>query len=174
MSAKPYKNSKGVNKPFCSPFNTPQNNINKSNINTPESSERKTPLKISVAKRLLFQQTPPCKRLCVNKGDDNEIGTKLKSELYRSDLELLKMRIQQKEKSINDLKTTLLYRKKNKAEDLESVIKKWTDCCQNALWDYQKDLQERNGQIVEMSIILSSFNIEPDIVHFSIDDGTFY
>lgn len=44
MSAKPLRNSKGVNKPFRSPFNTPQNNDKKDNINAPETSTYGTPL----------------------------------------------------------------------------------------------------------------------------------
>lgn len=39
MSAKPFKNGKGVNKPFRSPFSTPQsnNNINISKLSTYET-----------------------------------------------------------------------------------------------------------------------------------------
>lgn len=44
MSIKPYRNSKGVNKPFRSPFSTPRNNAVKSNVNTPELNTHETPL----------------------------------------------------------------------------------------------------------------------------------
>ncbi|KOC60986.1 Swi5-dependent recombination DNA repair protein 1 like protein [Habropoda laboriosa] len=175
MSAKPFRNSKGVNKPFCSPFNnTPQNNNNKRNTNIPESNSDKTPLKVSVAKRLLFQQTPSPKKLCSSEeNSNNQANIKQNNELYQVHLESLKERIQLKEESIKNLKTTLSYQKKNKAEDLENAIKKWTECCQNALKDYQNELQERTGQSVTMSEILSSFNINPDIVCFSVDNDTF-
>ncbi|CAK9808223.1 Swi5-dependent recombination DNA repair protein 1 homolog [Anthophora quadrimaculata] len=168
MSAKPFRNSKGVNKPFCSPFNnTPQSN-NKKNTNTLEANSDKT-LRVSTTRRMLFQQTPSPKKLCLSEENSN----KQNKELCQADLESLKKRIQQKKKSIDNLKTTLSYQKKNKAEDLENAIKKWTECCQNALKDYQNILQERNGQSVSMSEILSSFNINSDIVRFSVDNDTF-
>ncbi|XP_031370866.1 swi5-dependent recombination DNA repair protein 1 homolog isoform X4 [Apis dorsata] len=172
MNAKPFKNGKGVNKPFRSPFSTPQSS---DNINISKLTTYETPLKVSIAKRLIYQKTPSPKKLCINKENNNkQTDIKIKNKLYQIDLELLKKKIQEKEESIKILKTTLLYKKKNKAENLESVIKKWTTCCQNALIDYQKCLQEKNDQPVKLSEILSLFNINPDIVCFSIDDDTFY
>ena len=44
MSAKPFRNSKGVNKPFRSPFSTPQNDNKKNHTNTPELNTHKKPL----------------------------------------------------------------------------------------------------------------------------------
>ncbi|CAK9824418.1 Swi5-dependent recombination DNA repair protein 1 homolog [Anthophora retusa] len=168
MSAKPFRNSKGVNKPFCSPFNnTPQSN-NKNNTNTLGAHSDKT-LRVSTTRRMLFQQTPSPKKLCLSEKNSN----KQNKELCQADLESLKKRIQQKKESIDNLKTTLSYQKKNKAEDLENAIRKWTECCQNALKEYQNILQERNGQSVSMSEILSSFNINSDIVRFSVDNDTF-
>ncbi|XP_043601450.1 swi5-dependent recombination DNA repair protein 1 homolog [Bombus pyrosoma] len=175
MSAKPLRNSKGVNKPFRSPFSTPQNNDKKDNISEPETSTYRTPLKVSVAKRLLFQQSPSSKKLYLDTENCNkEIDIEVKEKLYQTDLELLRKSIQEKEETIKILKTELSYKKKNKAENLEDAIKKWTECCQSALIDHQKILQGEGGQIVKMSEILSSFNINPDIVHFSINDDTFY
>ncbi|XP_043790605.1 swi5-dependent recombination DNA repair protein 1 homolog isoform X2 [Apis laboriosa] len=172
MNAKPFKNGKGVNKPFRSPFSTPQSN---DNINISKLNTYETPSKVSIAKRLIYQKTPSPKKLCINKENNNkQTDIKVKNKLYQINLELLKKKIQEKEESIKILKTTLLYKKKNKAENLESVIKKWITCCQNALIDYQKCLQEKNDQPVKLSEILSSFNINPDIVCFSIDDDTFY
>ncbi|KAG6795212.1 swi5-dependent recombination DNA repair protein 1 isoform X1 [Apis mellifera caucasica] len=172
ISAKPFKNGKGVNKPFRSPFNTPQSN---NNINISKLSTYETPSKISVAKRLIYQKTSSPKKLCINKENNSkQTEIEVKNKLYQIDLELLKKKIQEKEESIKILKTTLSYKKKNKAENLESVIKKWTTCCQNALIDYQKCLQEKNDQPVKLFEILSSFNINPDIVCFSIDDDIFY
>lgn len=177
MSLKPFKNAKGVNKPFRSPFtNTSQNNSNKNNvIHTTESNTCITPVKRCTSKKLLFTCTPSPKKICLNK-DNNEdyIDIEKNEVLCQNDLELLKKRIQEKQESINNLKRTLLYRKKNKAEDLEAAIKKWRNSCQIALKDYQYDLQNKSGQAVTISEILSSLNIDPNVVHFSTDDDTFY
>ncbi|XP_043508032.1 swi5-dependent recombination DNA repair protein 1 homolog [Frieseomelitta varia] len=173
MSAKPFRNSKGVNKPFRSPFNTPQNDNKKNHTNTPKLNTHETPLKVSVAKRLLFQQSPSFKKLHLDKESCNK-HIEVTEKLYQADLESLKKRIQQKKKSVEALKTELLYKKKNKAESIEAAIRKWTKCCQSALVDYQNSLQEKNSQTVKMSEILSLFNTNPDTVRFSIDDDTFY
>ncbi|XP_054016647.1 swi5-dependent recombination DNA repair protein 1 homolog isoform X1 [Hylaeus anthracinus] len=172
MSAKPFRNSKGVNRPFRSPFSTPKNDNTKNNTNTPESNTSETPLRVSVSKRLLFQ-TPPTKKLRLSNETYINQTDEQNKELRQSDLDSLKKRIQEKQELINNLKTTLLYKKKNKAEDLETAIKKWTDACQNALRDYQNDLQERNGRSVKMVEILSSLGIEPNTVQFYINDDTF-
>lgn len=149
--------------------------------------------KVSVSKKLLFE-SPPAKRLCLSTESCEQ-----SKELSRFHLESLRKRIREKQESINNLKTTLSYKKKvkenqrlhvnyiidirclskifvqlkNKAEDLETAIKKWTDICQIALRDYQNNLQERNGYCTNMTEILSSFNIDPSIVCFSTDDDTF-
>lgn len=161
---------------FSSPFNTtPQCSNNKSDINTAEQNKQeKTPLKGSIARRLLFQQTPSPKKLRLSEEDCNQTDNESKKILRRSDLEVLKQRIKQKEKTVRHLKTTILYRKKNKAEDLECAIQKWTESCQNALRDYQNSLKNDGRQSVAMSEILSSFNINPDTVRFSVDNDTFY
>ena len=173
MSLKPFRNSGGVNKPFRSPFsNTPQSNSIKDNNNTPDSNTCRTPVKSSASKKLLFTNTPSPKKLCVTK--ENHIDIEENKVLYREDLESLRKKVQEKQESINNLKRILSYKKKNKAEDLEIAIQKWTNCCQIALKDYQNDLQEKSGQSVTISEILSSLNINPDKVHFSIDDDTFY
>ncbi|XP_076241606.1 uncharacterized protein LOC143183778 [Calliopsis andreniformis] len=173
MSARPFRNSKGVNKPFRSPFNiTPKNNV-ENKINTPESNTCQTPLRIAVSKKLHFET--PTKKLCLSvENDDRQTNLEQNKELFQSDLVLLKKRIQEKQKAINSLKTTLLYKKKNKAEDLETAIKKWTAVCQTTLKDYQNNLENRNGHSMSMIDILSSFGIDPNIVCFSIDDNTFY
>ncbi|XP_015439402.1 PREDICTED: uncharacterized protein LOC107194313 [Dufourea novaeangliae] len=173
MSAKPYRNSKGVNKPFHSPFNTPRNKNTESNTNTPKSNTSESSLRVSLSKRSLFQ-TPPVKKLRLSDEKSEKLpDIEQNKQLCRDDLESLKKRIQEKQKTINNLKTTLLYKKKNKAEDLESAINKWTEVCQTAIEDYQNDLEERKQQSVTITQILSSLGIDPDIVHFSIDDDAF-
>lgn len=174
MSSKPLKNSKGVNKPFRSPFNTFILNDSKrtANVHTPESSKSE-PLRNSLMKRLIFEDTPPRKSLCLNTEDDQQIREE-KEILYQSDLESLQRRVQQKEESLAILKTKQLHRKKNKAMDLESAIKIWTEGCQTALEDYQAYQQERNGRTVSMSDIFSVFNINPEIVCYSVDDDAFH
>lgn len=177
MSLKPFKNSKGVNKPFRSPFaNTPQNNNNKNNVtDTTELNTCVTPIKRSASKKLLFTYTPSPKKMCLNKeNNEDHIDIEKNKILYQNDLESLKKRIQEKQESINNLKRTLSYRKKNKVEDLEVAINKWRNSCQIALKDYQHDLQKNNGQTVTISEILSSLNIDPNVVHFSVDDDIFY
>ncbi|KAK1125812.1 hypothetical protein K0M31_005354 [Melipona bicolor] len=174
MSAKPLRNSKGVNKPFRSPFSTPQSDNKKNHTNTLELNTHKTPLKVSVAKRLFFQQSPFKKLHLDEESCNKHTDIEVTEKLYQADLESLKKKIQQKKESVEALKTELLYKKKNKAESVEGAIKKWTKCCQSALIDYQNSLQEKNSQTVKMSEILSSFNINPDTVRFSIDDDTFY
>lgn len=106
--------------------------------------------------------------------NENHIDIEKNNVLCQNDLELLKKKIQEKQESINNLKRTLSYRKKNKAEDLEVAINKWRNSCQVALKDYQYDLQKKSGQTVTISEILSSLNIDPNVVHFSMDDDAFY
>ncbi|XP_043247873.1 swi5-dependent recombination DNA repair protein 1 homolog [Colletes gigas] len=174
MSAKPFKNSKGVNKPFRSPFSTPRKNSTENNVNNTALASHGTPLRVSISKRLLFQ-TPPTKKLRLSEEKcENQTDVEQHTELCQDHLESLKKQIQGKQELINKLKTILLYKKKNKAEDLETAIKKWIDACQNALKDYQNDLQERNGQSVSMAEILSTFGIKPDTVNFLITDDTFH
>ncbi|XP_076164560.1 swi5-dependent recombination DNA repair protein 1 homolog isoform X2 [Ptiloglossa arizonensis] len=174
MSAKPFRNSEGVNRPFRSPFSSSRNNNTENNVSTPESNIHKSLLRVSVSQRLLFQ-TPPTKKFRLTEGnEETKIDVERNIKLCQDDLALLKKQIQKKQESINNLKTTLLYKKKNKAEDLETAIKKWTDACQNALKDYENDLQNRNGQSVNMTEILSSFGIKPNTVRFCTNDDTFY
>lgn len=174
MSAKPLRNSRGVNKQFRSPFSTtPQNKNTENAANTPESKIRETPLKLSVAKKTLF--TTPIKKLRLSDENcEDQAQVKQDKELCRADLELIQKRIQEKQKSINNLKTIQLYKKKNLGEDLETEIRKYTDICQTGLRDYQNLLQERNGQSIGITEILSSLSIDPGIVRFSTDDQTFY
>nr|XP_012141507.1 PREDICTED: swi5-dependent recombination DNA repair protein 1 homolog [Megachile rotundata] len=177
MSLKPFRNAKGVNKPFRSPFtNTPQNNNNKNNVtDTTESNTCITPVKRCASKKLSFTCTPSPKKVCLQKeSNEDHIDIEKNKVLCQNDLELLKKRIHEKQESINNLKRTLSYRKKNKAEDLEVAINKWRNSCQVALKDYQYDLQQKCGQTVTISEILSSLNIDPNVVHFSTDDDTFY
>ena len=174
MSAKPFRNSRGVNKQFRSPFSTTPRNKNTENVaNTPESKIHETSLKVSVAKKTLF--TTPIKKLRLSDENfENQAQVEQDKELCRADLELIQKRIQEKQESINNLKTIQLYKKKNKGEDLENEIKKHTDVCQTGLRDYQNLLQERNGQSISITEILSSLGIDPAIARFSKDDETFY
>ena len=174
MSAKPLRNSRGVNKQFRSPFNNTPRNKNTENVaNTPESKIHETPLKVSVAKKTLF--TTPIKKLRLSDENcESQAQVKQDKELCRADLELIQKRIQEKQKSINNLKTIQLYKKKNKGEDLETEIRNNTDVCQTGLRDYQNLLQERNGQSISITEILSSLGIDPAIARFSTDDETFY
>ncbi|XP_026674085.1 uncharacterized protein LOC108630721 isoform X2 [Ceratina calcarata] len=173
MSTKPFKNGRGVDKPFCSPFTTPHRNDDDKGIliDAPRASKSE-PLK-SLSMKRLFEETPPRKRSRSSTENDNDdrISEEKNKVLYRSDLESLKERIREKEVSLAALKTSLLYRKKN--EDLEGAIEKWIGGCQAALQDYQEHLRERNGQNVSMSDILSFFDITPDKVCYSVDDDTF-
>lgn len=63
---------------------------------------------------------------------------------------------------------------KNKIEDLENAITKWTKVCQTAVGDYQNDWRERNGESVSIMNILSSLGIDAKVIQFSPDDDTFY
>ncbi|XP_017889660.1 uncharacterized protein LOC108630721 isoform X1 [Ceratina calcarata] len=191
MSTKPFKNGRGVDKPFCSPFTTPHRNDDDKGIliDAPRASKSE-PLK-SLSMKRLFEETPPRKRSRSSTENDNDdrISEEKNKVLYRSDLESLKERIREKEVSLAALKTSLLYRKKvretierdvlfieiifRQNEDLEGAIEKWIGGCQAALQDYQEHLRERNGQNVSMSDILSFFDITPDKVCYSVDDDTF-
>ncbi|XP_076295992.1 swi5-dependent recombination DNA repair protein 1 homolog isoform X2 [Lasioglossum baleicum] len=172
MSSKPFRNSKSVNKPFRSPFSTPRSKSTKNIANTPESNSSES--RVSASKKSLFQ-TPPTKRLRLTEEvTKDQRNTEQSKELCRNDLELLKKRIQEKQESISNIKTTLLYKKKNNAEDIRNSIKKWTEVCQIVLGDYQDDLKKRNEQSVSIMDILSSFGIDPKLVQFSPDDDTFY
>ena len=174
MSAKPLRNSRGVNKQFRSPFSTTPRNKNTENVaNTPESKIRETASKDSVAKKTLF--TTPAKKLRLSDENcEDRAQVEQDTELRRADLELIQKRIQEKQKSINNLRTVQLYKKKNPGEDLETEIRKYTDVCQTGLRDYQNLLQERNGQPIGITEILSSLSIDPAIAGFSTDDETFY
>ncbi|XP_076650258.1 swi5-dependent recombination DNA repair protein 1 homolog [Halictus rubicundus] len=172
MSSKPFRNSKGVNKPYRSPFSTPRNKSTGYIADTPESNSSES--RVSVSKKLLFQ-TPPTKKLRLTEEvTEDQRNTEQSKKLCQNDVELLKKRIREKQESINKLKTTLLYKKKNNADDLRNSIKKWTEVCQTVLSDYQADLKKRSEQSVSIMDILSSFGIDPKLVHFSPDDDTFY
>ncbi|XP_078033089.1 swi5-dependent recombination DNA repair protein 1 homolog isoform X2 [Augochlora pura] len=172
MSTKPFRNSKGVDKPFRSPFSTPKIKNNENITNTPESNRSQTLLnRSSMSKKSLFQ-TPPTKKLRLS-DEHTHSGTIQNTKLCRNDLELLKSRIQEKQVTINNLKTTLLYKKKNNPEDLRNIIKKWTKVCQIVLRDYQNYLAKRNGQPVSIIDILSSFGVDHKLVNYSPDNDTF-
>ncbi|XP_031842644.1 swi5-dependent recombination DNA repair protein 1 homolog isoform X2 [Nomia melanderi] len=174
MSTKPYRNSKGVDKPFRSPFSTPKNKNTEINVNTPKSSTPVTSMKVSVPRKSLFP-IPPTKKVrlsTVETADQSDVEQNEK--LCHDDLETLRKRIREKQVAINQLKTTLLYKRKNKTEDLENAIEKWTKVCQTALEDYQNDWKEQNGESVSIMNILSSLGIDPKVIRFSPDDDTFY
>ncbi|XP_076382608.1 swi5-dependent recombination DNA repair protein 1 homolog isoform X2 [Megalopta genalis] len=170
MSTKPFRNSKNVDKPFRSPFSTPKNKNTENITNTPELNSSQTSLS-STSKKLLFE-TPPTKKLRLTE-EHTQSSTNQSTKLCRNDLELLKKKIQEKQVSVSNLKTTLLYKKKNNAEDLRNIINKWTRVCQIVLRDYQNYLEKMNGQPVSIMDILSSFGIDHKLVHFSPDDDTF-
>lgn len=168
------RNSEGANKPFRSPFSTPRNSNVNQNENTPECSLNKTPSRAVSSKRSLFQQTPPQKRPRLSKDSMQNRNITECTELCDNDLEALKRRIKDKQERIANLKRTLLYKKKNKAEDIEAAIEKWTTVCQDALKDYYEEANQNNIHGLSMYHLLLRFGIDPKVVRYSVDDDMFY
>lgn len=56
---------------------------------------------------------------------------------------------------------------------MEADIKQWRNACQDALERLQKDLENKQGQVITMEEILSSLSIPKSLVYYSTENDAF-
>ncbi|XP_014215561.1 uncharacterized protein LOC106644527 [Copidosoma floridanum] len=181
MFRTPLKNSKNVNKPFKSPFDTsttPNKELTKSGQKPGRLSfvsESPVSLRAHEAKRVLQLDDSELdnKRSKLTRYDSDGIEKIVPENATKSDLLLLKRKIFEIRQELDCLKSRERCSKKHDPKVLRASIDRWQSACQSALEIVCSELTERNGQSSNISDVLSMLGIPEELVHYSKKDDAF-
>ncbi|XP_014235095.1 uncharacterized protein LOC106657909 [Trichogramma pretiosum] len=175
MLRTPLKNSKGVNKPFKSPFESPL--VNADSDVKRNSCTKSIPNKKIEAKRVLLldDSIKECKKRKLNdiKLESQSIVQIPEHDLTKRDLQMLKRKIFEMRQELDRLKSRERCTKKNNPKELKISISTWKSACQTALETLCFELTERNGQSCSISNVLETLNIPASIVGYSEKEDSF-
>ncbi|XP_066595623.1 uncharacterized protein [Prorops nasuta] len=162
------RNSKGANKPFCSPF---KKSFETDNTRLRVTKRPRSPN--SLQSLASCRSTSPIKKvqkrlhLLNRKEDSSKYSINLDSNSRD-----YKERIETKKKEILDLKKNIS-KQREKAENLKRLIDMWRNGCQQALQKYLYELQQKRNESINMIKLLQSLNIPEDLVKYTENDDSF-